>query len=269
MQKINLKLNGHDWQAHLRDEVDQSVFNEIFKLKEYRAANEVIKSAKDAIVDVGAHAGFFSMYCRALNEKVKIFAVEPEPKNLKLLKQNLDENKILGVKVIAGALAGETGERQLILSADSHNHRLGEADAVSSGSMFAEYADADDKDAEKTITVQAFSLADFCRKNKIKKISLLKMDIEGGEYELFDGMSADDFSMVNFIILEYHNGYGTRGKDARDLSRENGHYTSQTKEGGKQKELEEKLRANGFGVQVFPSNFDKTMGFIFANNKRI
>ncbi len=242
MQKVNLKLNGHNWQVYLRDEADQSVFNEIFKLKEYRAADETIKTAKHPIVDVGAHAGFFSMYCRALNEKVKIFGIEPEPENLKLLKQHLDENKILGVEVVAGALASESGERQLVLSADSHNHHLTEAGGSSSGRLFADYTGADET-AEKTIAVHAFSFADFCKKNKIKKISLLKMDIEGGEYELFESMSASDFAMVNFVILEYH--MGIRHKD-----------------------IAEKLRANGFGVQVFPSHFDKTMGFIWANNKR-
>ncbi|TSC85106.1 MAG: FkbM family methyltransferase [Parcubacteria group bacterium Gr01-1014_13] len=233
MQKINLKLNGYDWHVYLRDEADQSVYNEIFKLKEYRSADDVIKNAKHPIIDVGAHAGFFSMYCRSLNKKVKIYAIEPEPDNLNLFKQHLAENKILGIKVVSGAIASQTEERQLILSADSHNHYL-------AGPSFR-----DEDRTEKTITVQTFSFADFCKQNKLKKISLLKMDIEGGEYELFNGMSADDFAMVNYVILEYH------------ISRE------KSKE-----ELEEKLRANGFGVQVFPSHFDKTMGFIWANNKR-
>lgn len=231
MQKINLKLNGCDWYVYLRDEVDQSVCNEIFKLKEYRSADDVVKSAKHAIVDVGAHAGFFSLYCRSLNKKVKIYAIEPEPGNLKLLKQHLVENKILGVKIILGAIASQTGVRQLILSAGSHNHHL------------AEPSFRDEDVAEKKITVQAFSFTDFCKQNKIKKISLLKMDIEGGEYELFDSMTGDDFAMVNYVILEYHRG-------------------------SEHKVLAEKLRENGFGVQVFPSHLDKTMGFIWANNKR-
>ncbi len=238
MQKLTLKLGENNWQVHLRDEADQSVYNEIFKLKEYRAAEEAIKTAKHAIIDVGAHAGFFSMYCRSLNKQVKIFAVEPEPDNLKLLKQHLAENKISGVKVILGAMAAQTEKRQLILSTDSHNHHLAAADGISffSERLFSDYAGADE-DADKTITVQAYSFADFRQKNKINKVSLLKMDIEGGEYELFDGMSAGDFAIVNFIILEYH-----RGNEHKDLA--------------------EKLRANGFGVQVFPSHFDKTMGFI-------
>jgi FkbM family methyltransferase len=231
MQKVNLKLGEYNWQVNLRDEADQSVFNEIFKLKEYRAADDAIVNAGHAIVDVGAHAGFFSMYARSLNKKVKIYAVEPEPNNLKLFKQHLMENNILGVKVIAGALASQTEKRQLIVSADSHNHHL------------AQMSFRDEETEGKTISVQTFSFADFCKQNKIKKVSLLKMDIEEGEYELFDGMSADDFAMVNYIILEYHRG-------------------------SEYKLLEEKLRENGFGVQVFPSHFDKTMGFIWANNKR-
>src|SRR3989344_6928771 len=230
MQQVNIKLNGQNWRVYLRDEADQSVFNEIFKLKEYRSAEEVIKNAKYPVVDVGAHAGFFSMYCRALNKKIKILAVEPESENLKLLKRHLDENKILGVKVIAGALARKTGERKLLISKDSHNHRL-----------IDEFSPVPDSPSE---SVRGFAFADFCRKNKIKKISLLKMDIEGGEYELFEGMSAEDFSMVNFVILEYHGG-------------------------SEYKNIAEKLRVNGFGVQIFPSHFDKTMGFIWANNKRI
>lgn len=241
MQKVDLKLEKFNWHAYLRDEADQSVFNEIFKLHEYRSADEVIKVAKNPIIDVGAHAGFFTMYCRSLNKKVKIYSVEPEANNLKLFKQHLEENEISGVKVVAGALAKETGKRELIIADDSHNHKL--AGFVSSDGMFPDFVDSEGN-TEKTVVAEAFSFTDFCQKNKIKKISLLKMDIEGGEYEVFDGMSVKDFAMVNFIILEYH-------------IKDNEH-----------KYLAEKLRINGFGVQMFPSRFDKKMGFIWANNKR-
>ncbi|MFA5062187.1 MAG: FkbM family methyltransferase [Patescibacteria group bacterium] len=221
-----MEINYKDWHFNLRDEADASVFNEIFKYKEYRAADFVIKSAKYPIVDVGAHAGFFVFYCKMLGGKAKIFALEPEPNNLKLLQKHVKANKLKGVYVISGALAGESGKRLLEISADSHNHKL-----------------ADGEIKENSIKVQAYSLADFCRQNKIKKISLLKMDIEGGEYEVFENLKASDLNMVNFIILEYHN-----GKEYQ--------------------QIEQKLRENGFGVQIFPSKFDRTMGFLFAKNKR-
>ncbi len=228
------KSGANSWQVHLRDEADESIFNEIFKLNEYRIADEVIKNAKDPIIDIGAHAGFFTMHARALNKKVPIVAVEPETENLKSLSRHLKENKILGVHVIEVALALDSGPRQLVLAPDSHNHSLSESGFMS------DYQ----SNKENSIKVETLSFSDLLKQNKIKVVSLLKMDIEGGEYEVFDGMSEADLSVVNNVILEYH------------ISRE------------KSKEIEEKLRANGFGVQVFPSKFDKTMGFLFARNKR-
>lgn len=213
----------------LRDEADRSVFNEIFKYREYRIAEESIRNAVYPILDIGAHAGFFSLYCHAQNTKVKIFALEPEPENFKFLQKNLKMNEVKTVKAEQAAMGGQTGPRRLELSPDSHNHRLMESNRMSEN---------------KSIEVQCYSLADFCGKNKIKKVSLLKIDIEGGEKEVFSGMSSADFMMVNFIILEYHN---------------NSELT----------QIEARLRENGFGVQIFPSHFDKTMGFLFANNKRL
>jgi len=239
LKNIDFKFNDHSWQVNIRDEADESVFNEIFKLNEYRAAEDVIKNAKHPIVDVGAHAGFFSMYCRGLNKKVKIFAIEPEPNNIKALSDHLKKNKILGVEVAEEALAGISGSGKLVLSEDSHNHFISPNEME--GSMFSSFTD---RNNAKTIKVKIVAFSDFIKKNKLKQISLLKFDIEGGEYEVFDSMSEADLSVVNNVILEYHKG------------RE------------KSKEIEEKLRINGFGVQVFPSKFDKTMGFLFAKNKR-
>jgi len=224
---MNINFGGKNLVIHLRDDADQSVFNEIFKVREYRSADEAIKSARFPIVDVGAHAGFFVCYCRALNENAKIFAVEPESKNLEALKKHIKDNNYLDIEVVEGALAKDMGIGSLVISPDSHNHRLSNGD-IAEG---------------ETVKVKTYSFSGFCKKNKIKKISLLKMDIEGGEYEVFDGLSADDLNMVNFVILEYH--YGKEYK-----------------------KIEDKLRENGFGVQVFPSKFEKTMGFLFAKNKR-
>lgn len=270
MQTVDLKIGEHNWRAHLRDEADQSVFNEIFRLDEYRAAKSAIQNAQDPIVDVGAHAGFFTMYCRALNDKVKIFAVEPEAENIRALKQHLKENKIKGVKVIAGALAAVSGKRQLLISDDSHNHFVIPSESRLSRDDEGSFRERTGilrytQDDSKIANVQAFVFSDFCRQNKIKRISLLKIDIEGGEYELFAGMSEQDLSMVNFVILEYHTISPDFGAaeiaDPRFCAKQN-------RDKQNKKQIEEKLRANGFGAQVFPSHFDKTMGFIFANNKR-
>lgn len=220
MENIKLNFNGKTLHIELSDEADTSVMREIFKYKEYRCSDQVIKEAKNPIIDIGAHKGFFTLYAKTINPKAKIIALEPEPKNLKMFEHHMKENKIKGVKIIHGALAGKTEERLLEISENSHNHRLGKTG----------------------MKIQAYSLNDLMSQNKIDKISLLKMDIEGGEHEVFDNLTSEDFTRINTVIMEYHN---VGGKTHRNL--------------------EEILRSNKFKVQIFPSQFDKKMGFLFAH----
>lgn len=213
----------------VRDDADQSVIAEIFKLREYRRAEEKIRSATSAIIDVGAHAGFFSLYTRALNSTVPIFALEPEPNNLIGLQKNISQNEAAGITVVPKALTSATGRVDLIITNDNHNH----------------YVARPFKDDGKKIRVASTSLADLCTNHAIEKINLLKMDIEGGEYLVFDTLQAADFAKIEAVILEYHN---TKSKNY--------------------KSIEQNLREHGFSVEIFPSKFDKTMGFLWALNKK-
>ena len=225
-----IKFKDQSLQVIIRDEADESVMREIFKFREYRIAEDAIEETVDPILDVGAHAGFFAMYARLLNEKVKIFAVEPEKNNLVQLKKHLEMNNITGVEIVPGVLTNETGEALLRVSKDSHNHEVVEEE-IEEG----EYQ-----------KVKSYALLDLLKKIKVKKVGLIKMDIEGSEFSIIESWDNDEFALVKNVILEYHN------KHKDDY-----------------KQLENKFRENGFSVRVFPSQFDKTMGFIFARNKRL
>lgn len=227
-----IPFNGLDLTVEVRDEADASVLAEIFSHREYRAAEEVIQKAKSPVVDVGAHAGFFTLYARALNPKVKIVALEPEARNLAALRSSLKINKITGVTVVEAALGGFSGEGELAVSADSHNHSLIDSSTAPIGGSAG------------VQEVAVLTFADFRKKNKLKKISLVKMDIEGGEYGVFSALTPDDFACIGALIMEYH--------DQRNQTH---------------KDIEQQLREHGFGVQIFPSKFDKKMGFLWAVNK--
>lgn len=226
LRKINFE--GHKITFEERDEVDRSVAAEIFKFREYRAAEPAIKSAK-TILDVGAHVGLFTLYCLAINPTVKIIAMEPEPKNFARLTGTLALNTITSVRATPLALAAKNGHARLLLASDSHNHRLGHKDDLGEG-----------------IDVKTASLSGLQKQEKIGQIDLVKMDIEGGEYDVLESWSPADFASVRHIILEYHEGK----KDGRKI-------------------LEKLLRENGFGVQTFPNKFCRRLGFIWASNKRL
>ncbi len=229
MKTRRVKLSGKQIELQLRDDVDDSVAGEIFKYREYRSAEDVIINAKTAIIDAGAHAGYFTIYCRILNSKVKILALEPEERNYAFMLENFRLNNVKNVEPLSAALTGESGDAELLISDDSQNHSLKNAGFLTS---------------EKAVKVNTCALPDLAKKYKLKCIDLVKMDIEGGEYDVISNLSAKDFLIINFFIFEYHN-FGSKNH----------------------KVLEQILRENHFGVQVFPSKFDKKMGFIFAKNK--
>lgn len=232
MEKRNISFNGKRFTIYLRDDADKSVVAEIFKWREYRCAEATIQAATSSIVDVGAHSGLFTLYAHALNPTIQIISIEPETDNQKFFKRHIAENNILNVTLIPGALAVESGQRQLVVTTDSHNHFLA---PIPSAAL-----------SQPTQPVTAYSFADLCTNYKLTQISLLKMDIEGGEYEILKSWTTQDFSRVNTLVLEYHD------------SATHTHAT-----------LEKILREHGFSVQKFPSQFDNNMGFLWARNKRI
>ena len=250
MQKLKFRKNN--LVLDIRDEVDKSVLAEIFKFEEYRCSENVIVNAKNPVIDAGAHIGLFSIYVRCLNKTVKIYALEPEQDNIIRLKCNLAENFIKNVEVIKCSLSGKTGVRELFLSADSHNHsilrntyhaRLHRC-AKQCSPRFDHRVEAGGQVARNKIMTKTTDFKNFCEQNCISRVSLLKMDIEGAEFEVIKNLQPTDFAKINAIVFEYHN------SSTRNC-----------------KTLQEILRKNGFSVEAFASQFDKNMGIIFAHRK--
>lgn len=226
MQIIPLKLKNKTWKLKVRDEADLSVVGEIFKLGEYRAAEPLLTATTNIIVDVGAHIGIFTLYARALNSKAEILAMEPDPQNRLLLQENLLLNDLTAIQVLPQALASEAGERALIVADEHINHRLRLKSENTSLRV-------------KTVPVEALGLADLP-----EKIDVIKLDIEGGEFEILEKTAPEFLKRPKTWILEYHDSPGKRHN-----------------------KLEEKFKILGYGVQIFPSKFEKKMGFILATRK--
>jgi len=235
LNKIQYKFNNVNFYVYLRDDVDLSVFNEMFKYREYRSCEDILRySDKGIVLDIGAHIGLFSLYAYCLNKNVEIYSIEPEKHNLEILGLNKKENKIKNIKIIDCAITERKGDGELVVTDDSiNNYVLSSEDFEGSKLKFQK--------------IKLLTLEDFLKENKIEKVLLLKMDIEGGEYKVFESIKYETLSKINNIILEYH------------LDKDIGY---------DQKFLENILRINGFSVQFFPSGFDPKMGFILARNKR-
>lgn len=54
------------------------------------------------------------------------------------------------------------------------------------------------------LQVSCINLRDYFHKNAIERIDLLKMDIEGAEFEVLLDFTQEDFKKIKVLFLEYH-----------------------------------------------------------------
>jgi FkbM family methyltransferase len=157
--------------------------------KEYPLNLSVLgNNSKKVVFDLGGNIGAFSLFFNASNKDLDYagYVFEPHPGNIKVLETNLLLNNVTKFTVIKKAVSGENGLLRLDVSGSFDAFRI-------------------DNKSKNYIEVDAVKLSDFCKFNNIEQIDLLKMDIEGGEYDIL----ANDFEFlsdhVKTIMLEYHN----------------------------------------------------------------
>ncbi len=122
-------------------------------------------------IDVGANIGKFSIILgKKMGRLGKIIAVEPHPSNFAILKKNILLNKLKNVIPQNIALSDSNGKLKLYIDKEgTGGHSLGV------------------KRGESAITVEADTMDNMIRKLKIKKVDLIKIDVEGAEALVLKG----------------------------------------------------------------------------------
>lgn len=161
--------------------------NDIFGGKSYPVGKS--KNRK-VILDLGANIGVYSLYTALENPNAKIFAFEPDKNNFNQLVNNIKINNLeKRIFPYQEAIAKKSGE--LIFYRDkvsSRGHSL--------------LRDSGDK-----IVVNAISLETVFSRLKIEKCDILKMDIEGAEYEVLYSCPQELFKRINTMIIECHDDF--------------------------------------------------------------
>jgi len=185
-QKTRMLVASH-WSIHpiyLRlNSSDINVFRQVFIEREYQI---IAKCAFDdcVVIDAGANIGLTSLFISSLFPNARIFAVEPEQNNFELLKINTMSYQ--NIHCIHGAL-WDKDEQVSILSEDDPDwaFRVG---ANTSNDRHG---------------IPGYRVSSLLDQIKAPKASLLKMDIEGAEFEVL-GDAGAWIDRVDNIVLELH-----------------------------------------------------------------
>jgi len=150
-----------------------------------------IVSDGDVVLDLGANIGYYTMiFAKLIGPKGKVFAFEPEPNNFELLKKNLTINGYQNSTIEDAAVSDENGEVKLYLHESmATNHRIFYSKSVS----------------KNFVVVKKIKLDDYFKNNPIKKrISFVKMDVEGSEFGVLKGMTTILNENKNLkMLIEY------------------------------------------------------------------
>jgi FkbM family methyltransferase len=160
---------------------DVSVFYEIFALRIYKIPEKAVVS----IIDVGANVGYASLYFAHFFPNAHIIAVEPEHSNYQTLAENTQNHE--NIVCIHAAIWPQETELTL-QNPKGPNWSF----------HYKETANATSGPVIKTQT-----LPGLMEKFGLKRINLLKIDIEGGEKNLF-ASGTDWLRYVDCLQIEIH-----------------------------------------------------------------
>lgn len=145
--------------------------NEILIHNIYQYSDVQLRS-NDIVLDCGANIGVFTVLtARKVGPDGLIYAFEPGTEEVHSIKKNLNVNKINNAKVVRKAVWIDSSQQTF-----HPDH--------SWASKIIEGSASTDKE---TMTIQATSIDDFVKENKIDKIDFIKMDIEGAEWQALSG----------------------------------------------------------------------------------
>jgi FkbM family methyltransferase len=133
----------------------------------------------DWMIDAGAYIGDTTAYFLSRFPGLKVIALEPNPENFEAASKNLAP---YGERAIAIQKALHCEEGELCFSGS------GTAGAISGMGQ----------------KVESTSIPALINKFSIKRINILKIDIEGGEEALFKDQPEVWLSRVDWLILEIH-----------------------------------------------------------------
>ena len=170
----NLSLNVKGCRMFVRT-IDRFAAVMLWKLGllegfEFRLIQSLCKPGMQ-IVDIGANIGFYTLqFSRMVGETGHVWAFEPAPGNIAMLRKNITINGYTNITLVEGAVSKIGGEGLLYLS-ESHqgDHRFYQTERERS-----------------SIEVKVYALDEYF--TPFQRIDLVKMDIQGAEGLALMGM---------------------------------------------------------------------------------
>ena len=147
-----------------------------FEPNEFVFLGEVL-SRGSVFIDIGANEGFYTIYAaRRVAREGRVIAMEPSPRELHRLQQNIAINRLENVVVDRRAVGRQRGTATLHVADAEHNGQNTLGDFGHNGVTAIEH-----------IQVNLVDLDSLVAEHALARVDVVKMDVEGSELEVLSG----------------------------------------------------------------------------------
>lgn len=180
-RRKNTTTNVGDFTVEILDPASfLSSYRSIFEKEVYKFNSNI---REPRIIDGGANIGLATLYWKSLFESARITAFEPDPLSFGKLKCNLNKNNINNVNIVQKGLW--KNERKIDFRTDGAD-----------GSHLSQFPAENEVNRSSVDVTTLDGYIDG-------RVDMLKLDIEGAEYEVLKSISSK-LSKVHNIFIEYH-----------------------------------------------------------------
>ena len=167
-----------------KDQSDPFIFEQVFVEQQYKFDYGEVNSIK-WIIDAGANIGLAAIFFSEKYPDAKIISIEPDKNNFELLKKNT-----VNYKNVYPVNAALWYQDELL--------DISNKDEKSAGFMIESATNSNEN------LIHSVTVSGLMQQYKINEISILKLDIEGSEKEIFQHGSAEWLPHCKVVITELH-----------------------------------------------------------------
>jgi len=136
------------------------------------------------VYDIGAHMGYYTLIAsRLVGPLGKVFAFEPHPYNLRILRRHLELNGLTNCVIIPAAVSDQTGKARF---------------SFGTGTGTGHLADSGE------IEVETVRIDDLMARGELLPPNVIKIDVEGAEIKVLNGAYNTIRTYRPFIFMEIH-----------------------------------------------------------------
>jgi FkbM family methyltransferase len=148
-----------------------------------------------SVYDVGAHVGITTLFfAKAVGEGGRVIAFEPNPENYGILQENLRLNSSRNVRIFQIGLGNRTRTESLVALRS----------ASGMGTIDHEIQSVIIREPHIIFNVKICSLDQCVREFRIPPPDFVKIDVEGAEYEVLQGMENTITKNKPPLLIEIH-----------------------------------------------------------------